>query len=121
MSALDGVYGRVAKPILFRLGHGDAEAAHHATLAALSGIGRFGPALTALSWMFARNQEPRSVFEQSFPGDRQPNRFSHSIEELLPVFLLELPDLRAHGRLRAVQFLSRAGKAALFGDFEKSD
>ena len=69
----------------------------------------------------AESQEPGGVFEQRFPGDRQPNRFPHSIEEFLPVFLLELPDLCAHGRLRAVQFLSRAGKTALFGDFEKSD
>ncbi len=66
MSVLDGLYERVARPVLFRLGHGDAEAAHHATLAALRGIGGFPPALKGLSLLLARNRSPRRVFGVEF-------------------------------------------------------
>ena len=68
MSALDGAYGRLAKPVLFRLGHGDAEHAHHATLSALSAVSRVKPALRALSLLLARNQSPRKVFGVDFPS-----------------------------------------------------
>src|SRR3954471_23075028 len=68
VSAVDALYARLAKPILFRLRHGDPEAAHHATLAALSAAGRFRPALSALSLILARNQEPRTVFGVRFPS-----------------------------------------------------
>ena len=68
MSVLDIGYRRVARPVLFRLGHGDAEAAHHATLAALSAISRVPPAAKALSLLLARNRSPRTVFGVDFPS-----------------------------------------------------
>ncbi len=68
MSALDGAYRVLARPALFRLGHGDAEVAHHTTLAALSSVGRLPPALKGLSLLLARNRSPRSVFGVDFPS-----------------------------------------------------
>lgn len=68
MSVLDGAYRRIARPVLFRLGHGDAEVAHHATLAALSGVTRFPPAAKALSLLLGRHQAPRTVFGVDFPS-----------------------------------------------------
>lgn len=68
MSALDGTYGRLARPVLFRLGHGDAEYAHRATLAALRTVGGYGPATKVLSHLLARNQVPRNVFGVDFPS-----------------------------------------------------
>lgn len=68
MSVLDGAYRRIGRPVLFRLGHGDAEAAHQATLAALSGVMRFPPAAKALSLLLARNRAPRTVFSVDFPS-----------------------------------------------------
>ncbi len=68
MSGVDGAYGRWVRPVLFRLGHGDAEAAHHATLSALGRVSRSGPALKAMSLLLARNQVPRTVFGVDFPS-----------------------------------------------------
>ena len=42
-------YRRLARPVLFRIGRGDAETAHHRTLAALSRVSRSGPA-AAVPW-----------------------------------------------------------------------
>ena len=68
VTALDGVYGRAVRPVLFRIGRGDAEAAHHTTLRALGAIGAFRPATGALSLLLARNRSPRSVFGLDFPS-----------------------------------------------------
>jgi len=68
VTLLDGAYQRLAKPVLFRIGNGDAEAAHHQTLAALSAVGRYQPVLKGLSLLLARNQSPRTVCGIRFPG-----------------------------------------------------
>jgi dihydroorotate dehydrogenase len=68
MTVLDGAYQLLAKPVLFRLGHGDAELAHHATLRALQAVGSAGPALKGLSLMLARHRTPRTVFGIEFPS-----------------------------------------------------
>ncbi len=68
MSLLDSSYRRVARPVLFRLGGGDAEAAHTATLGALSSLGRMTWAVKGLSRLLARNQSERRVFGLQFPS-----------------------------------------------------
>ena len=68
VSVLDGAYRRVARPVLFRLGRGDAEAAHHATLAALRVVGSTPPVAKAMSLLLARNRAPRTVFGVNFPS-----------------------------------------------------
>ncbi len=68
MTVLESGYRRVARPVLFRLGHGNAEVAHHATLAALSTVSKVAPAAKALSLLLARNQAPRTVFGVDFPS-----------------------------------------------------
>ena len=68
MSVLDGPYEKLAKPVLFRLGHGDAEVAHHTTLRALSTLGRSRAAVKGLSLLLARNQSARTVFGVRFPS-----------------------------------------------------
>lgn len=68
MSVLDTAYRRIARPVLFRLGHRDAEAAHHATLAALSAVGNCAPAARAMSLLLARHRSPRTVFGLDFPS-----------------------------------------------------
>ena len=44
---------------------------------------------------------------------------SGAVKEFLTVFLFELANLSADGRLRAKQFLASAREAALLSDFEK--
>ncbi|SDO27538.1 dihydroorotate oxidase A [Nakamurella panacisegetis] len=68
MTVLEGPYRKLARPVLFRLGRGDAEVAHHATLRALSAIGRSPAAFKGLSLLLARNQVPRTVFGVRFPS-----------------------------------------------------
>lgn len=68
MSGLDGLYEKLAKPVLFRVRHGDAEAAHHLTLRVLSALTRTRPAGRALSLLLARNQSGRTVFGIRFPS-----------------------------------------------------
>ncbi|WP_353354816.1 quinone-dependent dihydroorotate dehydrogenase [Intrasporangium sp. DVR] len=61
------IYQRVVRPALFRIGGGDAEAAHHTTMGALSRLGRVSPALTALRrWNGA--DDPTTVFGVDFPS-----------------------------------------------------
>ena len=67
----------------------------------------------------AQREQPPGIFEQGFARDREPHGFPDAVEQLLPVFLLELADLRAYGRLRAVELLTGARKTALFGDFHE--
>lgn len=65
---LDGAYQHLAKPVLFRLGRGDPEVAHHATLQALHGVGKSASALKALALLLARDRSPRTVFGIRFPS-----------------------------------------------------
>ena len=61
------IYERVVRPALFRIGGGDAEAAHHATSEALARLARVPPAVAALrSWNGV--SDPRTVFGVQFPG-----------------------------------------------------
>lgn len=73
MTAADVGYRRLVRPVLFRAG-GDAEAAHHRTLAALTRLGRH-PALLRLLGRAAggsggagRAGGSRTVFGVDFPG-----------------------------------------------------
>jgi dihydroorotate dehydrogenase len=61
------VYRRVVRPVLYRLGRGDAEVAHEQTLKGMRLVGRIpgGPALGAR--MFG-SASPRSVFGLTFPS-----------------------------------------------------
>jgi len=68
VSALDLAYQRVARPVLFRLGGGDAETAHHRTLSTLAVIARLRPAVQGLSMLLSRNSAPRTVFGIDFPS-----------------------------------------------------
>lgn len=68
MSLLEGAYRRVARPVLFRWGHGDAEAAHHATLRALGAVSHVSPAVRGLSLLLSRNLKPVDVFGINFPS-----------------------------------------------------
>jgi len=68
VSVLDAAYQLLAKPVLFRIGAGDAETAHHRTMGALATLGRIRPAVKGLSLLMARNRLPRSVFGIDFPS-----------------------------------------------------
>ncbi|GGL86196.1 quinone-dependent dihydroorotate dehydrogenase [Nakamurella endophytica] len=68
MTVLDQAYRRVARPVLFRAGGGDAEAAHHRTLRMLTGVGRVAPLRRAVAALLAREQGPRTVFGVRFPA-----------------------------------------------------
>jgi dihydroorotate dehydrogenase len=61
------IYERVVRPTLFRLGGGDAETAHHTTMAALARLARVAPAVAALRrWNGV--DDPRTVFGVRFPS-----------------------------------------------------
>ncbi len=63
------LYERVARPVLFRLGKGDAETAHETTLKTLERIAMRPSAVTALRTAIGRSPKtPRQVFGVSFPG-----------------------------------------------------
>ena len=61
------MYGRVVRPVLFRLGKGDAEVAHEQTLRGLRLMNRVPGAAAALSRAFGAGLE-RTVFGVRFPG-----------------------------------------------------
>jgi dihydroorotate dehydrogenase len=61
-------YRRLARPVLFRVGRGDAETVHRRTLRALSWISRSGRALAALSALHRAHPSPRTVFGVDFPS-----------------------------------------------------
>ena len=61
------MYDRVIRPALFRVGGGDAEAAHEFTLRALAGASRFPVALAPLRRWFSV-AAPRTVFGVRFPN-----------------------------------------------------
>jgi dihydroorotate dehydrogenase len=61
------LYERLARPVLFRIGRGDPEAAHERTLGALGALAR-RPRLAALARRFGGPRAPRRVFGIDFPG-----------------------------------------------------
>ncbi len=61
------MYERWVRPVLFRIGSGDAEAAHEFTLGALAGLSRVPPALAPLRRWFSV-AAPRTVFGLRFPN-----------------------------------------------------
>ncbi len=61
-------YRRVARPVLFRTGKGDAEAAHQRTLRVLSRLSRSRRALALLSAAGRSHPSPRTVFGVEFPS-----------------------------------------------------
>ena len=63
------MYERLARPVLFRLGHGDAEAAHEITLRWLARTAKSPAALRALAAVSrAGAGRPRTVFGVRFPN-----------------------------------------------------
>lgn len=63
------IYERVARPVLFRIGGGDAEAAHEATLRALERVSRHPRAVRALATVTrATALAPVTVFGVRFPS-----------------------------------------------------
>jgi dihydroorotate dehydrogenase len=63
------LYRRLARPILFRLGGGDAETAHELTLRSLAAISRRPAAVRALAVLTrATARSPRTVFGPRFLG-----------------------------------------------------
>lgn len=64
------VYGRIVRPVLYRLGKGDAEIAHEQTLHGLRRLGRVPGAVSALSRSFGAIPAgaARTVFGIRFPG-----------------------------------------------------
>ena len=61
-------YRRLIRPVLFRIGSGDPEKAHHFTVDALAKAGRFRPGLAALRRLTTRHPGPRRVFGVDFPS-----------------------------------------------------
>lgn len=61
-------YRRVARPVLFRVGKGDAEKAHHTTLRALSRVSRSKRAVSVLGGLRKAHPSPRTVFGVDFPS-----------------------------------------------------
>jgi len=61
-------YRHVARPVLFRMGKGDAETAHHRTLTTLAKIAGSRSALSVLARMSGPRGAPRRVFGVDFPS-----------------------------------------------------
>lgn len=66
--AADRAYRKVARPLIFRVGGGDAEQAHEQTLRLLSAVGLAAPVRTALAATFARHRRPVRVAGIDFAG-----------------------------------------------------
>ena len=64
----DAGYRYLARPVLFRLGGGDAEAVHHRTLAMLGRIQRHPALLRGLRRLFTVEAAPRDLFGLTFPN-----------------------------------------------------
>jgi dihydroorotate dehydrogenase len=62
------IYERVARPVLFRLGDGDAEAAHEWTLHRLAAVSKHPALLRALRRLGRVTEAPREVFGLRFPN-----------------------------------------------------
>jgi hypothetical protein len=67
----------------------------------------------------SQGQDLLGVIAHHFARGRKPYAFGAAIEEPLPVLLLQLPDLRAHRRLRAQNFFRGPRKIAELGDFKE--
>lgn len=65
---LDTGYRRVARPMLFRLGAGDAEVAHRRALSALGRVSGHPRLCRAMSRLLAADPSPRKVFGVDFPN-----------------------------------------------------
>ncbi|MBM9468230.1 quinone-dependent dihydroorotate dehydrogenase [Nakamurella leprariae] len=63
-----GLYEKALRPVLFRMGGGDAETAHHRTLTALTAVGRTAAGRRALRVLAAAPATPVQAFGLSFPG-----------------------------------------------------
>lgn len=61
-------FQRVVRPLLFRIGGGDAEAAHEWTLRRLAGLSRRPSLLAALRRYYGAGATPRTVFGIDFPS-----------------------------------------------------
>ena len=61
-------YRHVARPVLFRMGKGDAETAHHRTLSTLATVAGSRSALSVLARMSGPRGAPRRVFGVDFPS-----------------------------------------------------
>ncbi|MFI5733428.1 quinone-dependent dihydroorotate dehydrogenase [Kribbella sp. NPDC051587] len=70
MANVASLYGKVLRPVLYRLGKGDAEIAHEQTLHGLRRLGRVPGAVSALSRSFGAIPAgaARTVFGIRFPG-----------------------------------------------------
>jgi len=64
----DRAYRSVARPVLFRLGKGDAETAHHSTLRLLSGVAGRPSTLSAVRRLAGSAGRPTTVFGVDFPS-----------------------------------------------------
>lgn len=65
---VDWGFHRMVRPVVFRIGSGDAEEAHERILQLLSVIGRMPPALAALGAALGRHRRPTTVAGIDFPG-----------------------------------------------------
>ncbi|MGH3713047.1 MAG: quinone-dependent dihydroorotate dehydrogenase [Micromonosporaceae bacterium] len=61
-------FARTVRPLLFRIGGGDAEAAHEWTLQRLAGLSRRPALVRALRRYYAPDAAPRTVFGIRFPS-----------------------------------------------------
>jgi dihydroorotate dehydrogenase len=68
VTVIDAGYRYLARPVLFRLGRGDAEIAHHRTVHALGRIQRHPVLLKGLARVFAAATAPRTAFGLTFPN-----------------------------------------------------
>lgn len=68
MGIADIGYQRLARPVMFRMGGGDAETAHHRALSVLARISRSRTALKALSVLMRVDPAPRTVCGLTFPN-----------------------------------------------------
>jgi dihydroorotate dehydrogenase len=68
VTVLDAGYRYLARPVLFRLGRGDAEIAHHRTVHALGRVQRHPVLLKGLARVFAAATAPRTAFGLTFPN-----------------------------------------------------
>ncbi|WP_446665260.1 quinone-dependent dihydroorotate dehydrogenase [Flexivirga sp. B27] len=66
--ALHTGYRRAVRPALFRVGGGDAEAAHHLTLRRMAQLGEHPSAIRALGWGMPQPRRPVEVAGVTFPG-----------------------------------------------------
>lgn len=68
MGVVNRGYAALARPVLFRLGSGDAEVAHHTALQALAFAGRHRVALRGLERLLLADLSPRRLFGITFPN-----------------------------------------------------